>query len=364
MDLFFELLQVSLGRNQHLSVSPSESQWEEIFSLAEKHALTGVLFDGVEKELEYEACTDEKCNVLYEWMGKVAILEQRNHKRVKQTIALSQLFRENGYKTCLLKGHSHGLYYPNSYRRVGGDIDMWVQGSRLDVLSFVASKCKCESPVYHNVAASFFRDTLVEIHFTPSWMFNLVSNRRLQRLFRAQSQNQFDNTISEVSFSVPTRPFCIVHCLLHILRHLYGTGVGLRQFVDLYYLLNDSTASERAEVMSDIKNLRIGTFVAAVMYVEHELLGMDEGISLVRHNPKKGDLLLNEVLRAGDFGRYDPRIRKNDTNVFARTWHHILRNMQLVTICPSEALSTPIWKIWHWCWRKRFQNKYCNRRTQ
>lgn len=358
MELFFELLQVSLGQKQHLSVMPNETQWKDIFALAEKHALVGVLFAGVEKELQYEDCQDEKCDVLYEWMGKVTILEQQNKKKLKQVVLLNQLFRDNGYKTCLLKGYSHGRYYPNSYRRVGGDIDLWVQGDRIDVMSFVSSKCRCEKPVYHNVAANFFPDTSVEVHFTPSWMFNLISNKRLQRLFSEKYQDQFDDLIDEVPFAVTTRTFGIFHCLLHILRHLYGSGVGIRQFVDLYYLLNESTEPERVEVMEDMSDLGLEAFVASVMYVEQELLGMRREVLLVCSDSKKGMKLMNEVLRVGDFGRYDSRIPKNNANRVVRAWNHIVRNMGLITICPSEALCTPIWKIWHWCWRKRFQNKH------
>lgn len=357
MELFFDLLQVSLGKKPHLNTEPSEAQWQELFVLAEKHALVGVLFRGVEKELQYEPHQEEKCDILYEWMGKVTILEQQNQKRLRQIIALCQLFQDNGYKVCLLKGYSHGRYYPVPYRRVGGDIDIWVEGDRLNVVQFVTSKCKCENPVYHNIAASFFKDTLVEVHFTPSWMFNLRSNKRLQRLFFEKYKGLFDNSVHEVPFAVPSRSFCIFHCLLHILRHLYGSGVGLRQFVDLYYLLMDSSVAERAEVLDDIKNLRMDDFVASVMYVEQVMLGMDETFVLVRPDSKKGTLLMNEVLRVGDFGRYDSRIQNNSKNTIIRTWNHVLRNMQLVAICPSEALCTPLWKIWHWCWRRKFQNK-------
>ena len=45
MDLFFELLQVSLGRREGLSREPSAVEWEAVYEEAEKQGVTGVMLD-------------------------------------------------------------------------------------------------------------------------------------------------------------------------------------------------------------------------------------------------------------------------------------------------------------------------------
>ena len=47
--LFYELIQVSLGRIVCLSRTPSESQWHELYAIAKKQSLVGVCFAGVQK---------------------------------------------------------------------------------------------------------------------------------------------------------------------------------------------------------------------------------------------------------------------------------------------------------------------------
>ena len=46
--LFFELLQIALGNRSRLSVTPSEAEWTELFSLAQEQTLVGIAFTGIE----------------------------------------------------------------------------------------------------------------------------------------------------------------------------------------------------------------------------------------------------------------------------------------------------------------------------
>ena len=51
--LFFELIQVALVQREVLSHTPSEEEWRQLFSLAEKQAVLGVCFYGVERLHKY-----------------------------------------------------------------------------------------------------------------------------------------------------------------------------------------------------------------------------------------------------------------------------------------------------------------------
>lgn len=45
--LFFELIRVSIGRQKHLSRTPSVDEWWGLYATAEKQALLGICFLGL-----------------------------------------------------------------------------------------------------------------------------------------------------------------------------------------------------------------------------------------------------------------------------------------------------------------------------
>ena len=47
-NLFFELIRISIRTEEQLSSIPSAKEWFELFALAEKHAIIGICFNGVQ----------------------------------------------------------------------------------------------------------------------------------------------------------------------------------------------------------------------------------------------------------------------------------------------------------------------------
>ena len=75
--LFFQILQLSIDRRMQLDVSPTPSEWMQIFAMAKKQSLTGVCFSGVER-LSKEQSPGE--DVIMEWMGETVKVQRRNQK--------------------------------------------------------------------------------------------------------------------------------------------------------------------------------------------------------------------------------------------------------------------------------------------
>lgn len=74
---------------------------------------------------------------------------------------------------------------------------------------------------------------------------------------------------------------------------------------------------------------------------------------------KAGRFLLEEIMRAGNFGRYDPRIRDAHAGSdIALSCKNVKRLFSMVRCCPSEVLWAPFWKARHFVWRK--VKGYCN----
>lgn len=113
----------------------------------------------------------------------------------------------------------------------------------------------------------FFEDVPVEVHFLPSWMFCPLMNKKLQDFFKRKAECQFANYDAEAGFTHSTIDFDLVFSLVHIYRHVFFEGIGLRQLVDYYYILKNSTKEQRDEAFRELKNLRMAKFAAGVMWV-------------------------------------------------------------------------------------------------
>ena len=157
------------------------------------------------------------------------------------------------------------LYAKGEYR-VPGDIDIWLEGDRKTIMNWVSDYSLKNAPVYHNVPICPIGGTEIEVHFTPSWMNCYFTNRTLQNFFRQYSKKIFCNeehlVISEDGNScykqlpVPPLEFNRVFILVHIYRHLFGEGIGLRQLMDYYHVLCQGfTAEERVETLNVLRSL-------------------------------------------------------------------------------------------------------------
>ena len=255
----------------------------------------------------------------------------------------------------------------------------------------------------------------VELHSTPALLNSPLHNSRLQKWLKRNADLQCSNRIALPNnageVAVPTVSFNIIYQLCHLFHHCFYEGVGLRQIVDYYFvlmntdftdntdriggnaesdgslmntdctdftdsssgdfegdgcLLNtdcadflDSSSGGLGEVDSggalvalqeELKWLGLGEFAGAVMYVLREVMGLDEKRMICAPDERRGRLLLEEIMAGGNFGHYDTR------NHFGQgaLWHNIQRfrrDWRMLRFYPSEALSEPLFRAWHFLWR-------------
>lgn len=84
----------------------------------------------------------------------------------------------------MLKGQGTPILYSQPANRQCGNIDLWVEGNRDEILAFVRSQGYTVNSIDQKHAdIEIFDDVPVEMHFKPSWMYNPFNNRKLQRFF-------------------------------------------------------------------------------------------------------------------------------------------------------------------------------------
>ena len=127
MNLFFELLQVSLGAREELSRVPTFDEWRAALEMAKKQSVIGILLDGLER-LSVEQRPPK--TFLLHWIGLAQMIEQNTNKLTKASEDAICFFRKNGFACTLLKGAAVGRYYSNPELRSSGDVDIWLGGGR------------------------------------------------------------------------------------------------------------------------------------------------------------------------------------------------------------------------------------------
>ena len=238
--IFFDFLRFIVGSAKEIPDSLKEADWKELYAIAKKQCLVGILFDGI-KKLPAEHVEMEK-ELLLRWMAESQMLEKANVRLNDAAIQISEWFRKKGFRTCILKGQGNALMYPNPYSRTPGDIDIWVEGEDKRVISFVRSISPHEKACYHHIEFPPYKGVDVEVHYRPSFLLCFWHNRKLQKYYERVKEEQFSHRVmlgEQGEVAIPTVEFNLIFQLTHIYAHLMNEGIGLRQLVDYYYVLCD-----------------------------------------------------------------------------------------------------------------------------
>ena len=237
--IFFDFLQFCIGSAKEIPGSLKEVDWKEIYAIAQKQALLGVLFHGIQR-LPKELAPEQK--LLMQWMVMAEMIRKQNIRLFQDSVKVCQNFENEGFANCILKGQGNALLYPNPYMRTPGDIDIYLSGGRRKIMKYVDQVCPNQVMRYHHVDFPVMK-TAIEVHFTPSYMFCPIHNRRMQKWFEEVMGEQCNHRVSLPDgygeIHVPLVSFNVIYILSHLYRHIFTEEIGLRQLLDYYYVVCD-----------------------------------------------------------------------------------------------------------------------------
>ncbi len=349
-----ELVQTALGTRKGLSSPPASlDQWQAVLREVVEHSLVGITFPAVEKLGQEMEVPPE---IGFPWSMAVDEIRRKNARQKEMVAQLNTLFQEAGFRCCLLKGQVSASLYPDPSLRQSGDIDIWLDRGRERIMEYLRANYAIERTRYIHCEARILGKKPLEVHFTPSWMFSPFANRNLQKWFASQAEEQFSSFDEGLGVCTPTLRFNGVYMLLHIFRHVFEEGIGLRQLMDYYFLLTHLDADDRAAVCRDLRHLGLWRFAGGLMYALEKAFLMDEGIMLCPPDKRLGTVLLEKVMVSGNFGHSDPVFANRESKtegILAHGWRKIKRNLGMLRISPSEVLWMPIFVTWQYFWRKK-----------
>ena len=319
--IFFEFLQVTIGQRPRHTRALTMEEWKGLYGLLKKHALLGVGYVAIQK-LPKEQWPPNA--MIMQWVGvaqKIRLLNLELNEECRKVV--TQL-EHDGIGAVVIKGQSNLENYPEELReyRNPGDIDLWTkqtndcgipmavkQGESVEyeyykgvrgIIEYARLQRRVREdkspfkPLYYHVEYHTDKGTEVEMHYRPSFLCSPIRNIRMQRWFKEQFDVCFQNRC-RLGFPVLTSSVNVVYQLVHLHRHVFEGGVGLRQLMDYYFALrvwhNDvmeckdlqsqgmwseglgTPVMSKEEVMSMIRSFGMGKFAGAVMFVINEVFG-------------------------------------------------------------------------------------------
>ena len=353
-NLFFSLLQLGTGLTDRIELPVmNQTLWASVFSMAQKQAVLGIIMDAM-NSLPSNIEKPNR-NMLLRLLSLVMEIEKKNMIVNHESKEWCEFFREKGYGAILLKGQGVACLYPNPLHRSPGDIDMWVTGNKKEIRKLAREELGAKDFTYHHIGVHDMGMTELEIHTIPSWMYSYPRNRKLQKMFRTWAGSCREIELPDAGrVCVPSDEMNRVYLLVHIYRHVFSEGIGLRQMTDYAMLLNRGCSDDDKAVFAGyMKELNMYGFAGAVMYVMKKVFGLKDECLLVEPDTEKGEKLLASIMEGGNFGMYDSSIDrtiKKDSAMSFLTRN--TRNFRLLKEYPEEVLWSPIFKIWHWIWRR------------
>lgn len=368
-ELFFELIQVAIGRRTRLSRVPTAEEWNLLYLTAEKQAVLGVCFAGV-NSLPKELTLTMPMPLKMKWLAVSARIQQRNELMNRRCIEVQKALQAEGLSPSILKGQgmtslykisdgeSENLCYSLGKLRQSGDIDVWVPCGMESAMAFIIGKYGKVEYDYINAHVPMFNDVEVELHWRAGAVTNLLMNRRLQRWLERKETKKMMLAGKAIlpdggEITVPSIEFNLYYLMLHCYHHVFETGLGMRQLMDYYFLLRARNLNLCDNHIELFRNFGMQRFVCAVMWIMQEVFGLEKNRLLDEPNERDGRFILREIMDGGNFGHHEGRIRRFTKS---KKWHSICsilqHNFHISMHYPLESFWSVVWIVYHFFWKK------------
>lgn len=294
----FILLRAGLwNRNpDNLAIFPlSETEWKQVYEMADKQTVTGIVFQGITL-LEDDLMPP--FDLLQLWVAHVERIENANKRMNRALSHLLAFFRDLKITPIILKGQGVAQLYEDPLTRNCGDIDLYFDSDeeKGKALSALSEKGMEYQQMADGAILFKWEGIEVEIHGRLLDIYNPFCKKDIRRLIKRHG----------FSGNLPTPLLNMLLLNTHVLKHVVGPGIGLRQLADLarahfkYHGLYDET-----EYTQICKRWHIGRWTRELEQILVTHIGLDKKYvpsgKVVGH---PDDYILRKVLEGGNFGKY------------------------------------------------------------
>lgn len=347
-EILMELLGAGAGTKERFCAKPADAQWRWLHAEAVRQSVVGVAFAGLEHVQAASQGADDPGNttdiiakpptdLLMRWAMEEQRLRALNAKFDAEARRLTELFESLGLYSVILKGQGNAMLYPEAAPRTPGDIDIFVEGGKCEVLKVLRREGlldEHDTPSYHHAHMKMGKSgIIIEVHYRPSSGLSTPwRNCRFQRILNEEIKK---SQMTDKGFRVPTATFNLLMQLAHIQRHFINSGIGMRQIIDFCYVLENAHNDDVERCRRLLSGFGMKRVAQAVMWIASEKLGFTFSSHFANPSQRWGEMLLAHIVNDGNFGQF----AESEGYTFV---HRIaveqLRKLRLMPMCPSEVV--------------------------
>ena len=317
--LLLKLLTAALFQKKIDSLT--DCNWDKVYALAKQQCIVALVEPFVPVKYK-EAWTEETFQTVSRFVQLT--YEQET---------LISMFQKQDIPMVIIKGTAAAMYYPEPSRRSMGDIDFFVPEQWIP---------KAKELMEDNAYNYFGKDRRHYEYFKNNFEFEMhmhISSKNfnsVDHIFLDGMRNRSTYQVKEFTFpGLPQMENGLV-LLGHMMQHLKGSGLGLRQVIDwmmfVYHELDDEVwekSFRKFAVEAGLEKLAITT-----TYLCKKWLGLPNDITWCNGvDEELADLLLEQLLMDGNLGNARPAVKVRNS----------MRNKGFFSYLQSAGMSN--WKL-------------------
>lgn len=344
-DIFLQLLRIGLwGEGSLILRQPMIAKdWEKIHSYAISHTVEGVIYDSFPFLNENQL---PPVTLRLKWAVRIDQIERYNEKM--NTVIAKQFtaFSAAGIRPILQKGQGVAACYRIPNHRMSGDIDWYFEEYGYAI---TRNDLKAKGIPFRDTAGFSLSYDWQGIHIEHHKMlFDIRSplkTKYLKAVSNKYRHKQQSLLINNTSVRLLSPEMQLLQVNSHILKHLLGFGIGLRQFCDsarLYYSV--SKEIDPLELKRIYKKTGILKWIHLLHKVLVECIGLPQSYLPFPYD-KNLDVswMVKEIWHSGSFGYDDERFTGGKTlstiSVLPQAPKRLFLNfLRYFRYAPQEAL--------------------------
>jgi hypothetical protein len=279
--LFFELMQIAVGKLDCLSRGPSPEEWQELYALAQREEVAAICYRSVVALFEFGLRAPQ--DISLDWMAEAEDLKERNRGVAKRLLALQQKLEEQPVRSTILLGAALARFY-----------DKELQALRLSDATYIYVPGGLET-----VNLSDWTD--MNIRVIDRVMLGRSSGRSgILEKWLLQNENQLFRKVGELT--MPAYAMMVALQIIHVYYQYINNRLVMRDLMDLFFVLQWSEDSAKkyrvgqTTVEDVLKSLGLSRFAGGVMWMLQEVFMLNAKNFPLAVQEHEGRFLLGEMM--------------------------------------------------------------------
>ena len=293
------LLQTSLWKLEHEKYAAID--WEALSKIAKEQGVVSFVYDGVR-----QAGISIPHEIGRHWKNHITASMFQNERLLGAQDAVIRSFEQAHISVAVLKGSSIARYYPQPELRALGDIDILVKkndvcAARELLLKDGYKECKYE----HGFHIGFSKNGVtLELHEQVTAFPDTPGGQEAQKIADGFLDNLDVGSVCGYEFPVLSRSNQAMSLLLHMVRHMFEGGIGLRQLCDWMVFVATEGSFFEDEICPVLRRCGMLDFAAVATKTCVEYLGLDPDCCLWCNDVDEQTcaLFIDAVFHGGNLG--------------------------------------------------------------